>query len=181
MNHPPTDRATLAVVLRARGLRGEVITHLLTDFPEHFDELEDVWLQYPSGDVKPVKLEESWFQNGTLILKFEGIDTRTQAEALAKCKVQIPSDERVELEDDEFFVDSLIGCQVELADGQRVGQVVDVLAVGGGDTLVVHSPGTDASDEEREHLIPFVESICSQVDVEARRIVVTPPEGLLEL
>lgn len=148
-----------------------------TDFPERFDDLSDAWLALPDGTLRPVKLESHWFHKDDLILKFEGVDSRTDAESLAKAKVQVPISERVELEEDEFFVDSLIGCRVETSDGALLGEVIEVADMGGGETLVVKP--TDETDGI-EYLIPFVRDICSEVDLEARRIRATLPEGLLE-
>lgn len=178
---PPTERATLAVILRPHGLRGDLVTHLLTDFPERFEGLQEVWLTHKDGRTEPAELESHWFHKGALVLKFTGINSRTKAEPFVGCKVQIPLSERVALETDEFYIDTLIGCRVELTDGTSVGEVVDVARMAGGELLVVQNRDDQSDKSGREHLIPFVQTICVQVDPISRLIRITPPEGLLEI
>ncbi len=177
---PPEDRATIAAILRPRGIRGEVTAYVLTDHPERFDDLDDVWLEFPDGTVRPARVEDAWFHKGSVILKFVGVDSMTEAEGLAKCKVQIPLDERVALDDDEFYIDTLIGCRAELADGTCLGEVVDVVSSGGGEILVVLATDAHPGILADECLIPFVGEICPEVDVVGKRIVIAPPEGLFE-
>lgn len=178
--HPPEERVTLAVIQRPRGLRGEVVAFMLTDFPERFEKLQNVWLTSEAGDVRPAQLETTWFHKGSLILKFQGLDSRTQVEPFAGYKVQIPLAERVALEEDEFFIDMLVGCRVELPDASCLGEVVSVASMGGGDMLVIRPTAARSSQSETEYLVPFVRSICPEVDLVGKRIRITPPEGLLE-
>ena len=86
-------------------------------------------------------------------------------------------DERVieQLADDEFYEYELIGAAVVTAEGRAVGRVVRLLGTSSADLLVVEA------DDKRELLIPFVDEICTEVDVGARRITINPPEGLLDL
>jgi 16S rRNA processing protein RimM len=165
----------IARITRTRGLKGEVVAAILTDFPERFAERREVCLHRPDGQPLKMRLEHHWFHRGRLILKFAGCDTIEQAQLLVGSTVKISQNELAVLEDDEFFHFQLVGCQVETMSGNPVGRVVKVVETGGTPILTIN----DA--EGREHLIPFASSICLEVDIRAGRIQIDPPEGLLDL
>jgi 16S rRNA processing protein RimM len=104
-----------------------------------------------------------------------GYDTMSAAETLAGGLVVIPQSETLPLEEGEFYEHDLIGSTVVDVDGGVIGVVIRLLRTGGTDLLVVDD------GQGREHLIPFTNSICLDVDVTGRRVMVDLPEGLLEL
>lgn len=167
------DLVAVAKVARARGLRGEVVADVLTDFPERFEALEHVTAVKPDGGRLDLKIEKFWFQKDRIVLKFEGLDTVEAAEDLREAEICISEDEAVELEEDEFYDWELEGCTVETIEGDRVGTVKELMRAGGTEILVV-------SGDEKEFLIPFAEAICVAVDIENKSIKIDPPEGLLE-
>ena len=169
------DLVAVAKIVRSRGLRGEAVAEVLTDFPERFEGLETVTAVLPGGERRELKLENAWFQKERIVLKFEGLDTVEDAEALRDAEVCINETEAVELEEGEFFDWQLEGCEAVTVEGESIGKVREVLRTGGTEVLVV-----DAADG-RELLVPFAESICTDVNVESKRITVDPPEGLLDL
>jgi 16S rRNA processing protein RimM len=168
------DLVVIARIVKSRGLRGEVVADMLTDFPERFEGLQDVTVRpLTGGAIRQLKIEKFWFQKGRVILKFAGLDTIEEAEKLRDSDVCVPEADAVELEDDEFFDWQLAGCRVETIDGAAIGEVSEVMRTGGTEILVVAGDG-------KEFLIPFAESICIDVDIENKLIRVDPPEGLLE-
>jgi 16S rRNA processing protein RimM len=167
------ELVAIAKIVRSRGLKGELAAELLTDFPERFENLETVTALSPDGDRLQLKIEKFWFQKDRIILKFAGYDTIERAEELRDHEICIPESEAVELESDEFFDWQLEGCMVETVDGQRIGEVLELMRPGGTELLVVKG-------DTKEYLIPFAESICVEVDIENKRIKIDPPEGLLE-
>ena len=167
------ELVTIAKIVRPRGLRGEVVADVLTDFPDRFGELEDVIGVREDGTRSNLKIEDSWFQKERVVLRFAGIDSVELAEGLRNLEICIPESSAAELEEGEFFDWQLAGCEVSTIDGTRLGTVREVMRTGGTEILVVE-------DEGRECLIPFAEAICPEVDIENKRIVVDPPEGLLE-
>jgi len=167
------ELVAIAKIARTRGLRGEVVADLLTDFPERFEGLEDVTAVFPDGKRRELKIEKFWFQKGRVILKFRDVDSIESAETLRDAKVCVHESEAVELEDDEYFDWELEGCAVETAEGEKLGTVREIMRTGGTEVLLIDG-------EERELMIPFAESICTVVDIQNKRIVVDPPEGLLE-
>lgn len=176
---PPSgeELVTIAAIRRPRGLRGEVVATSLSDYPERFAAGVSVWLRPLRGPLRAAAIERAWFQKGNVILKFVGLNHISEVESLAGHQVCVPLSARVTPPQDEFFYDDLIGCRVELLDGASVGTVVGFAPYGGG-VLVIERAQADG--ERQERLVPFVRAICPDVDVRAKRIRITPPEGLLD-
>ena len=169
------ELVAVAKAVKVRGLKGEVVAELLTDFPERFEGLERLIAVRADGRRETLKLEEHWFQGGRVVFKFAGIDSIESASPLVGCELTVPEAERVELEEDEFYDWELEGCRVENVSGETVGTVRGVMhTTGANDLLVVES------EEGREHLIPMVEEICVSVDITNKLIRIDAPEGLLE-
>ncbi|HEX8844145.1 MAG TPA: ribosome maturation factor RimM [Pyrinomonadaceae bacterium] len=169
------ELVAVARAVRTRGLRGELVAELLTDFPERFERLENLIAVAPDGERLPLALEGYWFQNDRIILKFAGYDSIEEAAALVGCEFAVPEAERVRLPEGEFYDWELTGCRVETVGGNDLGVVRGLMKTGGVELLVIVS-----HDGEREHLIPLAEEICVEIDVGKRLIRVDPPEGLLE-
>lgn len=167
------ELVAIARIVKPRGLRGELVADILTDFPERFDETERVTAILPDGARRDLIIENSWFQNGRVVLKFAGTDSVSDAEVLRNAEICVPEDEAVELETDEFFDWELIDCRVETVTGEILGTVKEVMRTGGTEILVV-------AGANKDYLIPFAETICTEIDIENKLIRVDPPEGLLE-
>lgn len=167
------DLVAVAKIAKPRGLRGEVVADVLTDFPERFEALGDAILVFPDGSRRELSVERFWFQKGRVILKFAGISKLEVAEELRLAEVCIPQSAAVELDEDEFFDWELEGCEVSGVDGSLIGVVTELMRTAAGEILVVKG-------ESKEYLIPFVEKICVTVDIENKKISVDPPEGLLD-
>jgi 16S rRNA processing protein RimM len=165
----------VARIARTRGLRGELVADLLTDFPERFDTLDSVVALLPNGQREQLTIEEHWFQRNRIVFKFAGYDSIEASKALLGCELAVPESERVQLLADQFYDWELVGCLVETVPGEQVGCVHDVMRTGGVEMLVV------ANEHGRELLIPMAQDICVEIDVERKLIRVDPPEGLLEL
>jgi 16S rRNA processing protein RimM len=169
------DDVVIARIVKARGIRGEVACDLATNFPERFQKLEEVTVVMPKAGRLGLRLENHWFHKDRVILKFAGVDSMTDAERLVGGMLVISQADAWELEEDEFYEYDLIGLQAFTVEGRPVGQVTGLLRTGGNDLLVIENA------EKREILIPFVDEICKEVDLEAERLTINPPEGLLDL
>jgi 16S rRNA processing protein RimM len=167
------DLVAIAKIAKPRGLRGEVIANILTDFHGRFAGLEKITALLPDGNRVELKIEESWFQNDRIVLKFENCDTIEAAEAFRDAEICVSESEVVNLEAEEYFDWQLIDCNVVTVDGQEIGKVRGVMRTGGTEILTV-----DGS--EKEFLIPFAATICVDVDIQKRIIQIDPPDGLLE-
>ena len=168
------DLIIIARAVRTRGLKGELVADLLTDFPERFDHVSRLFAKTPTGERTTVQLEDHWFQKDRIVLKFAGYDSIEAASALVGCEFAVPEAERVTLDDDQYYDWELEGCHVETVAGQQVGAVKSVMRTGGVDLLVVEN-------QEKQSLIPMVSSILIEIDKNEKSIVINPPEGLLEL
>jgi 16S rRNA processing protein RimM len=165
---PDTDWVTVALLGKTRGNRGEITALPLSSKPERFESLREVYL-FGSGERHEV--EFAWFHNSTLVFKFRGIDTISDAEKLHGMEVRVPLSERVELEPGEYFESDIVGCEVvDRRTGKSLGRVSEWQDGGGAGLLAVGSL-----------LIPFTRSICVEIDPAARRIAVELPEGLEDL
>lgn len=169
------EDVVIARIVKARGIRGEVACVLETDFPDRFSSLERVTVWLPDDTRLSLVIEDHWFHNDRVILKFEGYDTMTAAQGLAGGRLVIAESDVESLADGQFFEREVLGSEVVTSDGLKLGQVTRVMRTGGTDLLVLES------DDGRERLIPFADEICTDVDVRAKRITISPPEGLLEL
>jgi 16S rRNA processing protein RimM len=164
---------------KAHGTRGELMVWPLTDHPEEvFAPGQQVLLGTETGEVgdAPVELviEASRpFKKGMLV-QLSGVGDRTQAEALAARYLLVPAGERRELEEGEVFYHQLLDLTVETVAGEMVGRVREVYETEPSHLLEVKGSGG-------VHLIPFTREVVRHVDVEAGRLVIEPPEGLLDL
>jgi 16S rRNA processing protein RimM len=167
------DLVAIAKIVKSRGLRGEVSADILTDFPERFEDLESVIALLPDGTRQNLRIKDFRFQKDRILLTFEKIDSIEAAENLRNSEICVPEAEAVALEEDEYFDWELAGCAVETVEGEKIGCVKELMRTGGTEILVVEGA-------EKEFLIPFAETICTEVDVENKLIRVDAPEGLLE-
>lgn len=174
MAEPGSDLILIARAVKTHGLKGEVVAELLTDFPERFEDLDEVVLVSPGGEQKTGSLEDFWFQKDRVVLKLDGYDDIDAAKQLIGYEFAVPESDRVQLEADEFYDWELEGCTVKVGD-QSIGQVRSVMRTGGAEILVI----SDESGNER--LVPLAASIVVAIDPVAKTILVDPPEGLLDL
>lgn len=165
----------IAKALRTRGLKGELVADLLTDFPERFEAITTLIAVGPRGEHQVVELENFWFQNDRVILKLVDCDNVDAAEKFKNYEFCVTDSEVVELEEDEYYDFDLEGCTVRDASGRKVGKVTEVLKTGGAEILVV------AAESGTEIMVPLAESIVTKIDIGAKEILIDPPEGLLDL
>jgi 16S rRNA processing protein RimM len=174
MAEPGSDLVLIARAVKTHGLKGDVAAELLTDFPERFEDLDEVVIVSPTGEKKTGRIEDFWFQKDRVVLKLAGYDDVDAAKQLIGYEFAVPEADRVQLEEDEFYDWELEGCTVKVGD-ESIGQVRSVMRTGGAEILVVR----DESGNEK--LVPLAASIVVAVDPAAKTIVVDPPEGLLDL
>jgi 16S rRNA processing protein RimM len=108
-----------------------------------------------------------------MVLKFEGVDSIEDAERLKGSEIQIPSEERTQLEDGSVYVSDLLECSV-IVEGREIGKVANV-DFGAGEAPLLVIKGS------KEYMVPFVEAFVTKQDLKAKRIEMQLPEGMLEL
>jgi 16S rRNA processing protein RimM len=157
------------------GLRGEVRVTLLTDDPERFARLTACLLWDPAGDRRePCRITGARRQGPAVLVTLAGYDSVEAARRLIGRLLAVSEADALPLPEGRFYPWQLVGCRVTTEDGREVGIVSGVENAGAQDLWVVEGGG-------REHLIPAVPEIVVDVDIAGRRVVIRPPEGLLEL
>lgn len=177
---------TVARILRPHGRRGEVAAEILTDFPERLKRLTSVELFNPvrngaRDSARQCRVRSCWLsqsRGGQAIFHLEGSDSIDDAKRLVGFEVQIALADRLALPAGSYYVTDLAGCEVIENGGRALGRVREVEIHGeeiaGTPYLVVDSPSG-------ELLVPLAQDICTNIDIAARRITVTLPEGLRDL
>ena len=170
------DAILIGVVARTHGNRGEVVVNPETDFPEaRFKAGAQLLARGKDGSQSTLEVATMRMHQGRPVILFAGITSMNDAELLAGTELRVAEDERVAapLDDGEYYHRDLIGCAVVTESGESIGEVTAIDGDARATRLVVRS-------KRNELLIPLADEICT-VDLEARRITVRPPEGLLEL
>jgi 16S rRNA processing protein RimM len=187
----------LARLRRPQGRKGELYAEILTDFPEKFAERKQLWLlrenTSPQGTSRvplrspalprPLTLANHWLHKGGIVLHFEGVSSISEAEALAGLIVAIPQEQRAPLAEDEAYVGDLMGCALfDIARGQptAIGEIESVDRTAGPVPLLVVR-GSEGKQNGAEILIPFAKSYLRKIDLEAKRIEMELPIGLVDL
>ena len=165
---------TLARVLKTQGRHGEVAVEVHSDVPNRFRERMHLWSLAEDGSRRELEIEDLWPHKGQLILKFVGIDSISKAEELAGCELQVPGEQRAQLEPGWNYLSDLIGCTV--FDGDReLGNIGEVRFGAGEAPLLVVRAGS------KEYEIPYTEAYLQQVALSRKQIRMSLPEGLLEV
>ena len=187
----------VARIIRPRGNKGEVLAELFTDFPARLSSRLQIFLRQNQGEPRPIGLQNFWVDRNHPehgIFHFEGYASIDAAEKLRGYDVLIPAADRVKLPSGRYFVSDLIGCSMfetpleetklsspacAMEEAPRLlGTVRDVFFPGEG---TAGTPLLQVDTASGELLVPLAEDICRRIDVVARRIDVTLPEGLGEL
>ena len=160
---------------RAHGIRGEVAVAVRTDEPdERF--VPGVALATEPPERGPLTVAATRWHSGRLIITFEGVRDRNDAEDLKGTVLVLDSAEiPAPADPDEFYDHQLIGLAVVTTAGDSVGEVTDVLHHGQDLLVVRRAPGPAA-----EAMVPFVSAIVTEVDLPGGRLVIDPPPGLLD-
>jgi 16S rRNA processing protein RimM len=175
----PSEPRFLAVgrVLRPHGVRGELRVEVHTDHPERFALYKRLYLgpAGPGGEMEAsgvaYLLQSHRFHSGLVLLKLEGIDDRTRAEAYRDLWVWIAVEDALPLPEGEFYLHQMLHLQAVEEDGEELGEVVEIIESSAHPVYVIRGP-------RGEVLVPDIDEVILQVDVVAGRMVVRLPEGL---
>lgn len=166
-----SDDVAIGVLLKPRGIQGEVFCKPLTDFVERFEGLKTVTAVLPGGRHEVLQVERSRLYGNRLAIKFEGVDSPEATRVYRNALLVVPKDDTFDLPDDTFYVYEIVGMMVETESGEGVGPVKEVLSLPGNDVYVVDRKG-------EEVLIPAAKDLVT-IDRDARKIVVQSLEGLV--
>jgi len=164
----PDDLLPVGLITTAWGIRGEVKVRVLSDNPHRFDP---GGILYVHG--APYRIERSRSHQKFLLVKLQGIDDRTAAEALRGTHLEIRPSDRPSLPEGHYYLDQLIGLEVRTTDGRVLGTIEEVLRTASNDVYLVRGPGG-------EHLIPAIKDVVQAVDTAAGVMLVDAIPGLLD-
>lgn len=168
------DYIVVGIVLKAQGIRGEIKVKPLTNDIKRFEQLKDLFIERRTGIHEPVAIIKLRYDKNAVFLKLEDVKDRNDAEALKGLSLCIPREQAVPLSDDEWFMDDLIGCQVETVDKKQLGIVKDILETGSNDVFIIRG-------QHGEILVPILKTVINEIDIKEQRISVNASrlEGLL--
>lgn len=159
-------------ITKPHGLAGAVEVINFSDNPNRFDP-GNTFMLSPDVPAPPeVRIKSCFTKKGRFVIKFEGFDSREQAEALPGRELLIPAEEARKPRD-AFWIHDLIGCRVVTVSGRDIGVVEEVLETGGNDVYVVAG--------EKKYYIPAVEQVVKDINIDESVIKIDPLPGLLDL
>ncbi len=168
MHEPREGFTAVGRVLRPHGIRGELRVAAFHPSGVNLQPGRRVWIGERAFRIRRARPDrDAW------LLALEGLENRNDAESLRGALLEVPDEELLRDDEDSFFVFELVGLEVVTDEGERLGEVVEVLATGANDVFVVR-------EGDRELLIPAIGDVVREVDLKARRLTITPLPGLLD-
>ncbi len=171
---PPADTyLAIGKVVKVWGLKGHVKVYSYAESLETFRRTRALFTRTEAG-VIPLPIESSREHKGGVLLKFRRRDSVEDVEELVGQTLYLEKKDLPELEEGEYYWHELLGMEVRTEEDRLVGRLVRILETGGNDVYVVRKG-------EKENLIPAIREVVRKVDVAAKRMIIRPLEGLLDL
>ena len=167
------DYLEIGKITRYQGNKGEVRVKPTTDIPERFFDLENVYLK-KEDEIIELEIEYIRFHKQFVIIKFLEVNSIDEAEELKNYRVSIDESEKYLLPEDNYYIDDLIDCEVYLRDGEFLGILTEVVDTTGTDIFIVKG-------KAKEYMLPASREMIIEIDIDAKKIIVDPIPGLLEL
>ncbi|WP_163579813.1 ribosome maturation factor RimM [Gracilibacillus saliphilus] len=168
------DHLKVGKIVNTHGIKGEVKVVRITDFDERFEVGTTLWIKgKDSQELKPVTIDGHRVHKNFDLLHFEGFNNINEVEHFKESLLVIKTSEISDLEENEFYYHEIIGCEVETTDGELIGKVTEILSPGANDVWIVKQKG-------KEYLIPYIEQVVKEVDINQHLIKIEPMEGLLD-
>ena len=155
-------------VTKAHGIRGEVAVEVRSDNPERFVDGGSVF----THDGRSLTIERAHAHGVRMLVKFDGVEDRSAAEALRGQELVVPESWLPELDEGEYWPFHLEGCVVETESGRSLGSITEVIANPANDLWVA----TDDAGEET--LVPALRDVIVEVDIAGKRVLVRDVPGL---
>lgn len=155
----------------ARGLKGEILVNLFTAHPAHLAGLESLYLRFDGLPKILYTIQRAKWDGSKFILKLHDVDDRNKAESLKGAKLFIPESAAYQTEENEYFIDDLIGMNVVDTTGTKLGTIRDVLNYPAHDVYVI-------SDDKKEILVPAVQEYVREVNLTTGTVMISIIDGL---
>lgn len=167
------EKVAIGKILRAWGVKGELLILPLTDELSRFTQVEKVFIADSENKEAIYRIKRSRIFQGKVLLQLESVENREKANSLKGKYLEISKENVPSLPDDRYYIFELIGSQVKSFKGERIGEVKEVLFFPANDILVVRKGS-------KEYYIPFIKDVIKKIDIKEKLIVIEPISGLLE-
>jgi 16S rRNA processing protein RimM len=163
-------------IVNTHGIRGEVRVISRTDFPEERYKKGNTLYIFMEKSKEPIEVtvKSHRVHKSFDLLMFEGYDNINLVEKFKGAMLKVPESQLGELDEGEYYFHEIIGCTVVTEEGETIGTVKEILTPGANDVWVVKR------NNGKEVLIPYIEDVVKNVDVDKKTITIRPMEGLLE-
>ncbi len=172
----PTGYLAVGLIVAPHGLKGEMRVELHTDYPDRFTPGLELFF---GQALTPITVRSSRPHKGHLLIHFEDVYNREDAEALRNQWLFVAEEDAMGLEEGIYYIHDLIGLTVLTTEGETLGTITDVLFTGANEVYVVKPVAT--SGRSKDILIPAIADVVQTVDLEEGVLTVEVPEGLLDL
>ena len=165
----------VGMIVNTHGIRGEVRVNSYTDFREERYTIGNKLALFMPDSTKPIYLTiTSHRQHKNFdLLAFENHPNLTDVEKYRDGMFKISEEELGKLDEGEFYYHEILGCTVVTTDGLEIGKVTDILETGAKDVWTV------TPEKGKPHYIPYIDDFVKEIDIDAKRIIIEPIEGLL--
>jgi 16S rRNA processing protein RimM len=164
-DQPSVERLTIGKIVSPHGIRGEIRMYIYSHFPERIPDLPYIFI---GDDHEPRKIQRARLKDNLAIMRIEGVTTREMAEELRDQIVQVDIENAAPLEEGEFYHFEIIGLTAVDESGTVLGTVVDIIETGANDVYVIKD------EDDKETLIPALQDVVPEINVEEGRMVVRP-------
>ena len=166
------ERLEVGQIVNTFGIKGFVKVYPYVNDISRFDDLKNVYVKSKKQESK-LEIEEVKYQKNMVLIKFKGIETVEQAEALRNGYLEIDRSQAIPLEKDEYFIADLLGLDVYLDTGEKLGILDDIYNTGGSDIYVVKN------ELGKQFLLPYIDDVVKNIDLENGKITVHIIDGLI--
>ncbi|MFS0882229.1 ribosome maturation factor RimM [Metabacillus niabensis] len=163
-------------IVNTHGIRGEVRVISKTDFADERYQPGNTLYIFKEGSQEPIKVvvESHRVHKNFDLLTFEGMHSIQDVEQFKGSLLKVDENQLSELDEGEYYFHEIIGCSVYTDNGEEIGTIREILATGANDVWVVkRKVGKDL-------LIPYIDEIVKEIDIDEKKIIITPMEGLLD-
>ena len=166
------ERLEVGQIVNTFGIKGFVKVYPYVNDTSRFDDLKTVYVKLKKQESK-LEIEEVKYQKNMVLIKFKGIETVEQAELLINSYIEIDRSQAIPLEKDEYFIADLLGLDVYLDTGEKLGILDDIYNTGGSDIYVVKN------ELGKQFLLPYIDDVVKNIDLENGKITVHIIDGLI--
>lgn len=156
-------------IINTRGIKGELKLLPLSTNNNRFKKLNKVFI---GEDLIPQTVKKVQITDNFVYITFEGLDNINDVERYKSCYLYVSDEDRVELEEGEYFIFDIIGCKVFDTKDNYIGEVVDLIENPANDIYVIQG--------EKQYLVPQVSEFVKEIKIKEKKIIIDPIEGMID-